>query len=173
MTATAADLSLRYSISTAISGDSTVNKNGLGKYISQTVAPATLNTVFDTITQAQNQADQVDYRCVFVANLNATDSITNVKLWLSNIAGGALGAIGLDPNGVTAMTSSPVQAQSIANDATAPAGVAFSAPASGSPFVIPALGPRQCFAVWVRRTASGSAAASNDGVDLLLEGTVT
>lgn len=172
MTATAADLSLRYSISTAIQGDSTVNKNGLGKYLSQTVAPSTLNTVFDTITQAQNAADQVDYRCVFVANLNATDSITSLKLWIAQVSGGATAAAGLDPTGLTDMNAVAVQAVTIANDATAPAGVTFSSPAIGTPFVIPVLGPRQCFAVWIRRTATGSAAAANDGIDLLLEGTV-
>ena len=172
MTATAADLSLRYSISTAISGDSTINKNGLGKYLSQTVAPSTLNTVFDTITQAQNAADQVDYRCVFIANLNATDSITNLKVWLAQVSGGATAAIGLDPTGLTDMNAVAVQAVTITNDATAPASVTFSAPTSGAPFIIPTLGPRQCFAVWMRRTATGSAAVASDGADLLLEGTV-
>lgn len=168
MTATAADIVQRFSVSSAVAGDSTTAKDGRGKYMSQTVAGSTKDTVFDTITQAENAALQVDYRCVFIANVNATDSITAVSLALAQVSGGANTSYGLDPTGVTPMDSVPVQAVTIANLATAPAGVTFTTGA----LAVPLLGPRQCFAVWVKRAATGSGAVSSDGCDITVGGTV-
>lgn len=168
MAATAADISQRFSVSSAVAGDATTVTDGRGKYMSQSVAGSTKDTVFDKITQAENAALQVDYRCVFIANLNATASISALSLTLAQVSGGANAAFGLDPTGVTAMNSTPVQAVTIANLATAPAGVVFGTAA----LAVPLLGPRQCFAVWVRRTATASGAVTSDGCDITVGGTV-
>jgi hypothetical protein len=173
MVATAADIVTRKSNSAAVAGDAATGGNNLGKFMSQTGASSGTNAEFDTITQSQNLAGQVDYRCVFLANLSTTDFVRACKVWMTNVSGGANAAIGLDPTGVVDMNSVTPQALTIANDATAPAGVVFSSPANfAAGLVVGDLGPRKCFAVWVRRTATASGAVSADGVDINISGTV-
>jgi hypothetical protein len=92
--------------------------------------------------------------------------------WIaSETAGGASTAIGLDTTGVTPHGQAGVQALTIANDTTAPAGVTFSAPttkATGLSIGNIAAGSVQ--AIWIRRTAANTSALDVDGVVPRVEG---
>lgn len=130
--------------------------------------------LFDDVTAAEATAGDIEYRCVYIFNRNATDSLTSVVVWIgsqTSSAGTSL-AIGLDPAGNGNGRTTGVAA-TIANEGTAPAGVTFSAPStSGTGLSIGTLGPGEGRAIWVRRTVNaGAAASSEDRCELRVQGT--
>lgn len=164
----ATDIQLRLSTVTGSAGDSVAGApaTSLGKYMSTTATLAALNDLFDNISGAENAANQVDYRCFFVYNSHATLSWDNAVVFLqSEVAGGASLAFAVDNIGPVARNATAAQAAQIASDTTAPTGVgAFSTPTTDAAgLALGNIGPGQCRAVWVRRTASNSAAVNNDG----------
>lgn len=171
------DLIYKQSVTGGAAGNSLVGGvpgTNLGKYIATTaVVDATIDNLFPDVTGDENAASNVDYQCLFVHNNHATLTLQNAVVWLySEIAGGANTAIATDNIGVTALASATAQATTIATKDTAPVGVsAFSSPttkATGLP--LGNIGPGQVAAIWVRRTATNSAALNNDGVTLRVEG---
>jgi len=170
------DILYKLSILTGSAGNSAAQGDpnaSLGKYISTTqLADATLNALFDDVTGDENAASTVDYRCVFIHNSHATLTLIGPKLWVSSeVAGGTNVAIGLDTTAASAVGASSAQALQIANETTAPAGVSFSTPTSkGAGLSVGDIGPGQVKAFWVRRTATNSAALSNDGATFSIEG---
>jgi hypothetical protein len=114
----------------------------------------------------------VDYRCFFVHNAHATLTWYSPVVWISSeTAGGASAAIGVDATATSAIGASSAQAVTIANELTAPSGVTFTAPASkAAGLAVGDLGPGQCRAIWVRRTAANTAALDVDGVVIRVEG---
>jgi hypothetical protein len=177
MPITSGDIKYKLSVTTGSAGNTVAQADpnaALGKYIStsdwnQSVLAGNL---FDLITGDQNAAGAVDYRCVFVWNNHATNTWYAPKVWVSEqIAGGADVAIGLDPAGVVPVGQSGAQAATVANEATAPAGVTFSTPLSKPAGLSVADVPAgSCFAVWLRRTATDSAAKDADGVTIETSG---
>lgn len=176
MPITSSDIKFRLSTTAGSAGNSQAQanpNNSLGKYMSTTdLVDNTLNNLFDNISGDENAASTVDYRCVFVYNTHATLTLQGTKLWVSaQTAGGADAAIGLDTTAASANDSATAQALTIANETTAPAGVTFSAPTTKPTGLdLGDLGPGQCRAFWVRRTATNSAAINNDGVTVRAEG---
>ena len=148
--------------------------SSLGGVMSSTAwTGGTLHDLFDVISGDDNATSKVDYRCVYIRNGNATLAWgPNIKVWFSAVtAGGADLAIGLDPAGAGNGSTTGV-ATTIANENAVPAGVAFSAPtdkASGlsGPASVPA---SNVFALWIRRTATNSAAVNNDGATIQVQG---
>ena len=145
----------------------------LGDFVaSNQLTDATLHNLFDVVTGDENAAEDVEYRCVFVRNANSTDTLLSAVVWLqSETAGGANIAIGLDPTGVVADDSASPQAVTIADESTAPAGVSFSSPTTkGAGLSIGDIEAGEVQAIWIRRTATNSAALDTDGVVLRVEG---
>lgn len=168
------DILYKYSVAAA-AGNTTAGTaaGALGDQISTTQVPdATLNALFDDISGAENAASTIDYRCIFVHNNNGANSYQNAVAWLSaEVAGGASIAIGVDPTAASAIAFGSAQAVTIANETTAPAGVTFTSPTtSGAGISLGSIPSGQCRAIWVRRTAANSAALSNDGVTLSVQG---
>lgn len=177
MPITSGDIRYRLSVTTGSAGNTTAQADpnaSLGKYISTTAWDQTsLNlNLYDLITGDANAAGAVDYRCVFVWNNHATNTWYGPKVWVSEqISGGADVAIGLDPAGVVPVGQSAAQAATIANEATPPSGVTFSTPLSKPAGLSVADVPAgSCFAVWLRRTATNSAAKDADGVTIEASG---
>jgi hypothetical protein len=171
------DLLLKLSITTGTAGNAAAQPNpnaSLGKYISTTqIVDNTLNNLFDDITGDENAAGTVDYRCIFIHNAHATLTLLAPVVWLSaEVAGGANTAIAVDNIAASAVGATAAQAAVIANETTAPTGVgAFSSPTTkGTGLVLGDLPPGQCRAIWVRRTATNSAAVNNDGATIRVEG---
>jgi hypothetical protein len=167
MSVTASDMYLRYSVSAA-AGNTTAGTaaTSLGDQLSTTaITTATMNNLFDDISAAEATAGRTEYRCVFVHNDHATDTAFSVQVSIqSDTAGGSTYAIASDNIGVVAEGSASAQAATIANETTAPTNVsAFGT----SALTIGTMGPNTCAAVWVRRTASASTAATtSDNVTL-------
>ena len=171
---TATDIEVRYATSVGPGDSATgVAAGSLGGYMSQTrIVGSVMHNLFDVVTGAENEAMDVEYRCLFFANTSSDDSLSSTRLWIeSQVGGGASCAIGLDPGGVVAMDSATAQAVTAANESTAPAGVTFSSPTTeAASLEVGTFGPGECFAVWVRRTAANTPAVANDGVTLRISG---
>ncbi len=168
------DILKKFSVVTA-AGDTTAGSASasLGDQISTTqITDASLHNLFDAVTGAENAASDVEYRCLFFHNNHASLTWTDVVVWVSSqISGGAVLAIGLDPVGVTAKGSGSAQAATIANESTAPSGVSFSTPTTkGAGLVVGDVAPAEVFAVWVRRTAANTGPVAVDGGDIRAEG---
>lgn len=177
MAITPTDIEWRLSVPTASAGDTDAQPDpdaSLGLYASTTVISGTaLNNLFDDITGDENAASDVEYRCIFVVNKHATLTWIGVVIWLSSeVAGGASIAIALDNVAASDVDSVSAQADSVANENTAPDAVgSFASPTTkGTGLVIGDLAPDACKAIWVRRTAANTAAVDNDGVTLRAEG---
>lgn len=170
------DLKFKLSVTSGSAGNSQAQADpnaSFGKYISTTeIVDATDNNLFDDVSGDENAASDVEYRCLFIHNSHATLTLQAAKAWISaEVSGGAAVAIGLDPAGNVAVGSASAQAAQIANESTAPAGVTFSAPTDkASGLSIGNLGPGQCRAIWMRRTAANTPALDADGVTLRVEG---
>lgn len=169
------DLTFRYSVSTGPGGsNSQPNPNiSLGGFVSSTQwSGGTLNDLFDDITGDENAAMQVDYRCIFIQNNNATLTLLSPVLWISSeVSGGATIALGIDPTATSIIASSSQQALLVGSSLTAPGGVTFSSPMSkGAGLSLGDLPAGQVKAFWFQRTATNSAALNNDGVTIEVSG---
>ena len=169
----ASDIVTRYTVTAGSAGNTTASSAGgsLGKYASTSVwSGGALNDLFDDISGSENAASTVDYRCVAIYNTNASNSAQNVTAYISaEVAGGASIAIGVDPTAASAVGASSAQAVTIANETTAPAGVSFSSPTTYATGVAMGSIPvGQVRMLWIRRTATNSAALSADGVTLTI-----
>lgn len=174
MAITSTDILFRYSTGSG-PGDANPGSapGSLGGFVSTTtITSAVLNNLFDDVTGDENAALDDEYRCFFVLNNHGTLTLQNAVVWLSaEVAGGADADIGLDPVGVTAKGSASAQADTIADEDTPPTGVTFSAPGDkATALVIGDIPAGSVAAIWVRRTATNSAAQSNDGATIRIEG---
>lgn len=175
MSIAAADIKYKLAVAAA-AGDTTAQPDpnaSLGDQISTTeLVDATLANLFDLISGDENAVSDVEYRCLFVHNDHATLPWIAPKVWIpSETAGGASIAIGLDPAGVSAKGAAVAQAATIANESTAPAGVAFTAPTTkGAGLAVADVPAGSVFAIWIRRTAANTAAVDNDGAVVRTEG---
>jgi hypothetical protein len=176
MPITSSDIKIRLSTTSGSAGNTTAQanvNNSLGKYMSTTdFVDATDNNIFDDISGDENAAGTVDYRCLFVFNNHGSLTLQGTKLWVpSEVAGGASVAIGLDTTAASAAGSASAQALTIANETTAPVGVTFSTPTTKSAgLTLGDLGPGQCRAFWIRRTANNTGALNADGCSFTAEG---
>ncbi len=178
MSIASSDILIKGSVTTGSAGDSTaqtVAGSNLGKYMSSTQpADATLNNLFPDVTGAENAASHVDYQCVFVHNSHATLTYTGCVVWIAaQVAGACAFDIALDTTAVSAHGAASAQAVTIANKDTAPAGATFAGTAVSlaTALAIGDLTPGQVKAVWVKSTASNSAALANDGATIEFSGT--
>lgn len=123
---------------------------------SPTIANQT-NKLFDDIVQAEAASGDTEYRCFYVKNGHASDSMTGVKLWINSDASGADSlAIALDLAGVSGT------ADTIADESTAPdPALTFTAPTDeGSALDIGTLTAGQYYGVWIRRTVPAATVVS-------------
>lgn len=176
MAIVAADILFKLSIKTGTAGNSLAQSDvnaSLGKYISTTqITDATLNNLFDDVSGDENAASDVEYRCIFIHNAHATLTWQGVVVWLSaEVAGGANAAIAIDGVAASVIGASAAQADEVANENTAPTGESFSSPTTkGTGLSLGDLAAGSCRAIWVRRSATNSAALDSDGCTIRAEG---
>jgi hypothetical protein len=174
----ASDLLYKLSIKTGTAGNQSAQPDpnqSLGKYISTTelaTANGGLNNLFDDVSGDENAASDVEYRLIFIHNAHATLTLQNAVVWLqSEVAGGANIAISVDTTAASAVGSASAQAKEVADESTAPTSQTFSSPTTkATGLALGNIGPGQVRGIWIRRTATNSAALNNDGVVLRIEG---
>lgn len=132
----------------------------IGGIKSSNVMSSATDALFDAVSAAQAAAGLVEYRCIYLHNANATDTMTNARAWVSAntpLAGTTLD-IGIGAAAVNATETA------VADEATAPVGVTFSAPSTAATgLAVGTLPPGQHRAIWLRRTVTaGSASSASD-----------
>lgn len=127
----------------------------IGGIKSSTAMSATTDALFDAVSAAEAAAGRTEYRCVYLHNANATDTMTNARAWISAntpLAGTTL-EIGVAVAGVNATESA------IGDETSAPAGVSFTAPTSAG-LAMGTLLPGQHRALWLKRIVSPASGSS-------------
>lgn len=137
----------------------------LGGIVSATqITDATLHNLFDQVESAEASAGDTEYRCFYFKNNHGSLALTSPSVYIDANTPSADSdiEIGLDPAGVGDGSSTGV-ATTIGAEGSAPAGVSFSQPSSGSPLALAgSLGAGQYQAVWVKRVISAAASAVNN-----------
>ncbi len=146
----------------------------LGEFMAVTQVTTNVdNNLFDDVSGDENAASDVEYRCIFAHNAHASLTLQNAKAWFSaEVTGGCNAAIGLDTTAASINNNATAQALEVANESTAPSGVSFSSPTSKATGLDLAstLVAGYVKGIWVRRTATASAAKNADGVTIKVEG---
>lgn len=176
MAIAASDLEYRYSAPAASGGNEQSQTDpaaSIGKWLSKSVwAGGSLHDLFGVISGDDNANLVSEYRCLFFVNKHASLTLTDAVAWFtSEVSGGAQHALGVDPTAASPVNGDTQQALSVADENSAPMGVAFSTPTSkGTGVALGNIGPGQCKAFWLRRTAQNSAALDSDGFSIRVEG---
>lgn len=142
----------------------------LGAAISSTeIVDASIHNLFDVVGSAEASAGDIEYRCVYVKNSHGSLALQSAEVYiLTNTPSADTDvSIGLDPAGVngTAVDNTG------SGESTAPAGVSFSQPGSGTPLAIGDIPAGQHQAIWIRRNVTAAASAySGDTVVLRVRG---
>jgi hypothetical protein len=168
MAIVASDIVFRLSVAAA-AGDTTASTPAasLGDQVSTSaITTATLNNLWDDVSGAESAAGDVEYRGIFILNNHATLTLVGANVFItSQTANGGVIDMGLDPAAISAKGSGSTQMATIANESSAPAGVTFTSPTSGSPLVIGDIAPGQVKGIWLRRTVTaGASGVAPDGV---------
>lgn len=158
MPITSSDLQLRLSGGAANSNPHA----SLGGAKSSEAVPLGL---FDTVSSAESEAGDIEYRCIYVHNNHGSLTLQDAVIWIDTNTTGNRIAIGLGTSAVNATE------QTVANEDTAPSGVTFSQPANkGAGIALGNIPAGQHRAVWIRRTILAATSASNDTYNLRVEG---
>ena len=124
---------------------------------------ASLNNLFNYVSEVEAAAGSVKYRAFIIKNTSAS-TWYGVMAWLSGVT--------VSANSSIAIVLDDGAAQAIADEDTAPVGLAaFSAPATKDTGL--SLGDMVAGAeimVWVQRTVTAGAAICADDIDLAFEG---
>lgn len=143
----------------------------LGGYRSSTAVAAGDNNLFDDVSGAEATAGDTEYRCFCVKNTNGSDTLTDVKIWISTDTGNAeddisfavevptsSDTVGYAQTVVNESTSPNVNAGNVSNwsDATSKGtGVAVNINAHDAD-----MGPGEIIFVWLRRIVSAGASSA-------------
>lgn len=168
MTFTAADVQYLLAAPNASAGyavpGTVYNSNGLYCSTTQLNLEVPGNNFFPDLTGPQTAAQQVDYQCLFIYNSSDTVTMTGATVWMpsGSVVSDALDwAVGADAVGASPYESTSPQAASITSPYIEPSGVLSwvspSSTISGGLF-IGNINPQQVYCIWVRRTATGTAA---------------
>lgn len=154
-------------------GAGNANPNAsIGGARSATAVGAGLDNLFADVGSAEAAAGSVKYRCIYFRNedANASGLLAPLRAWISQqtTASGDDISVGLAAAGKNGAETA------VANEDTAPAGVAFTTPTSfasgldlpGSPYV-----QNDFVGVWIRRTVNAGAASDpNDQCTISVQG---
>jgi hypothetical protein len=129
MAIVAAEILYKLSIKTGVAGHAATSTpaGSLGKYISTSELSATaLNNLFDDVSGAENEASDVEYRCIFIHNSHASLTLQGAMVYIySEVSGGTSIALAVDTTAASAIGASAAQALEVADESTAPAGLSF------------------------------------------------
>lgn len=172
MAIVADDIEIRLSVTSGSAGDSTAGTpaGSIGKYVSTTVVDqgTTSNNLFDDVSGTENEASDVEYRCIFVYNDHASLTYYGALVYIySEVSGGTSIALAIDSTAASSVTSASAQALQAADESDSTSvlsGLSFSSPTSlATGLSLGDIPAQYCRAFWVRRTAANNAAVSDDG----------
>lgn len=131
----------------------------LGGAKSANAAPATLNGLFDQTSSAEAAAGDVEYRCVYLHNGNASSEMQAAVAYITSNTPSTTTTIDI---GVGSAAVNGIE-QTVVDESTAPTGVTFSAPGTAAAGIaLGAIPAGQHRAVWIRRTITAAAVFTNN-----------
>lgn len=131
----------------------------IGGVKSSTEIGAGLHNLFDVVGSAETTAGDTEYRCVYVHNAHPTLTLTSAVAYIltQTPSPDTSVEIGVGAAAVNATETA------VADESTAPASVAFSAPSTlGAGLALGDIPPGQHKALWIKRIVDPGAAAYND-----------
>lgn len=127
-----------------------------------TVVPSDL---FDDVSAAEATAGDTEYRCFYVFNDHATLTLQSAKIFIDTNTSGDRISIALDGAGKNG------EAETEADESTAPTGETFSQPANyAGGLSLGDLAPDEYYAVWVKRVIPSSASGATDTWSVTVQG---
>lgn len=128
-------------------GQNNTNPNlSLGGSISSALVSGTINNLFSNISSEEASSGRTDYRCVYLKNSSATDSIYDAGAYVSSqSSGGSTATIGLSATPIN--TVAPL----LAVETIVPSGVSFQDSSVDNRINIGTMGPLSFVPVWIRR----------------------
>lgn len=153
MSIISADFTLRLS-----GGASNTDGNAsLGGIKSSQVVSSSVDALFDAVSAGEAATGDTEYRCVYLHNANATDTMTNAVVYISSQTTSPNTSIEIGV-GTAAVNATET---AVADESTAPAGVSFSAPSTaGAGLALGTIPPGQHKAIWIKWVADPAAAAT-------------
>lgn len=125
----------------------------------------TAGTLWDTVSSAESSAGDIEYRCIYIHNANATLSLQNAVIFIPTNTTGNRIDVGVGSSAVNGTE------QTVASENTAPTSVTFSQPSTfATGIALGTIPAGQHRAVWIRRTIAAASAASNDSFTLRVTG---
>lgn len=126
------------------------------------------SSIFDNVGSSEASAGDTEYRCVYVQNTNATDTLYAAKVYVySNTPStGTAVQIALAGEGASAT------AETVADESTAPSGETFDdAEDEANALSLGNMAPGVYYGVWIKRTVTaGAASYANDTFTLRVKG---
>jgi len=116
-----------------------------------------MNNLYGDIDKADSLAGHAGkYRCLYIRNTDPSGTFYGLKVYIKSQPSGADSLeIAVDGLGISAS-----DAETIADEDTAPAGEAFSTAAQGSPLIIGDLAAGQFVAIWLKRVVPANTLTS-------------
>ena len=119
-----------------------------------------LHNLFDAVGALEALGGDVEYRCIFIKNNNAVDTLMNTKVYFNGTPDStSRTAVAIAP-GTSGLNNTE---QTLANEDSAPLGISFeTASAPSTAIDLGDIPPNSYRAVWVRRdVTSGAPATAN------------
>lgn len=123
--------------------------------------------IFDDVPSAEASAGRTEYRLVYVHNADPALTLLGAKVWIqtNTPSPGTDVSIGLAAAGLNGTETA------VANETTAPAGVAFTQPGTfAGGLTLGDVPNGQHYGVWIRRVVTAGAAAFADSFTLRVQG---
>lgn len=131
-------------------GQNNNNPNlSLGGSISNSPVFGTLNNLFSNVTSDEASSGKTDYRCVYVKNSSASDSLYDASVYiLAQSSGGSSVTIGTSSAPIN--TIAPI----LAVDTLAPSGVTFQETGVDNRLNLGTMTPSSFVPIWIRRVTT-------------------
>lgn len=141
--------------------------DSLGGAITANQLTGVLNELWDNVSGLEAQSGITEYRCLYVQNTNATDTLQTAEVYIAadTVEPDSQISIALDPAGVNG------EAQTVANETTEPSGVVWqSGEGIGNAIAIGDIPPLQFQAIWMRRVVDSGAQAALASATITVSG---
>jgi len=124
-----------------------------------TLVVSTLNSLFDAVTTAEANGGSTEYRCIYIKNESAADSLTSAELFLQNAPSSNTVLLYFGKGDVVTQLTTTLNPAIASETGPAPAGITFSIPTSGAPLALSTVPTGSYHIIWLKRVVSPSTEA--------------
>lgn len=146
----------------------TVASKSLGGLKSACEVPASsMNTIFDNVSSSEASSGRIEYRAIYVTNVNPYITLSSAVLWIDTNTPAA------DNIEIAIADSNGTSTVSVANETVSPSGFSFTSPSSkAAGLSIGSLPPNSSRCIWIKRVVSPQTSSyASNYFSLRVEGT--